>query len=248
MRRGAWVVVGVVAVAIGALVLVVTFTDVDDETRTETFREVTELVFDLQNSPVTLIGGASETTVELRVTTGLLDGDVTVERDGDTLRLEQTCPLIIGWGCRALISIEMPSDVEVSGSNSNGSITAESLDQPVSLTNSNGLVNVVDLSGPVVLRTTNADLFALDMSSRMVDASTSNGRLQLEFAAAPRSILASSSNGTIDVYLPDDSPAYALDASTSNGEVIAEVRTDPSATDSMVLETSNGDITIRYGG
>jgi hypothetical protein len=245
MRRGVWIVVIVVAVAIGALVLVVTFTDLDDETRTEAFQEVTELVFDLQNSPVTLIGGATE-TVEMTVTTGLLDGDVTVERDGDGLRLAQTCPLIIGWGCRAFISIKMPSDVEVSGSTSNGFITAESLDQPVSLTNSNGLINVVDLSGSVVLRTSNGDLLALEMSSRMVDASTSNGRLQLEFAAAPRSVQASSSNGAIDVFLPDDAPAYAVDASTSNGEVFADVRTDPSAADSIVLETSNGDITVRY--
>jgi len=243
MRRGVLIVVGVVAVAIGALVLVVTF---DDETRTETFQDVTDLVFDLQNSPVTLIGGATETVVEMTVTTGLLDGDVHVVREGDTLRLEQTCPLIIGWGCRAFISIEMPSDVMVSGSTSNGFITAESLDQTVSLTTSNGSVNVVDLSGPVVLRTSNGELLALEMSSRMVDASTSNGRLQLEFAAAPSSVQASSSNGAIEVFLPDDAPAYAVDASTSNGEVLAEVRTDPSATDSIVLETSNGDITLRY--
>ena len=27
---------------------------------------------------------------------------------------------------------------------------------------------------------------------------------------------------------------------------LADVRTDPSATDSIVLETSNGDITVRY--
>lgn len=245
MRRSGWTVIGVVAIAIGALFLVVGFADFE-ETRTETFEDVTELVFDLENSPVNLIGGGTETAVEVTLTTGLFDGDVTVEQDGGTLRVEQRCPLIIGWGCRAFFSIRMPSDVSVSGSTSNGSITAEVLDEPVSVTTSNGTINVVDLSAPVVLRSSNGDVIALEMSSQEVDASTSNGRVQFEFDAAPSSVQARSSNGTIVVILPPDAPAYAVDASTSNGEVVTDVRTDPASADTIALETSNGDVTVRY--
>jgi hypothetical protein len=246
MRSSGWMVAGVVAIAVGAVLLVLNLTDVGEETRTETFQEVTELVFDLQNSPMTIIGGGSDATVEVSVTTGLFDGDVTLQQSGGTLRLEQSCPLIIGWACRAAFTVTLPSEVEVSGSTSNGVVTAESLDEPISVTTSNGAINVVDISGPAVLRTSNGDIIALGMSSQEVDASTNNGRVQLEFAESPGSVRAKSSNGAVVVFLPEDAPAYAVDASTSNGEVVTDVRTDPAAPNTIEAETSNGDITVRY--
>jgi DUF4097 and DUF4098 domain-containing protein YvlB len=84
------------------------------------------------------------------------------------------------------------------------------------------------------------------MSSQEVDASTNNGRVQLEFAESPGSVRAKSSNGAVVVFLPEDAPAYAVDASTSNGEVVTDVRTDPAAPNTIEAETSNGDITVRY--
>jgi DUF4097 and DUF4098 domain-containing protein YvlB len=140
----------------------------------------------------------------------------------------------------------MPSDVEVSGSTSNGAITAEVLNQAISLTTSNGVINVVEISGPAVFRTSNGDIFGAAMTSEEVEASTSNGRVQLAFAAPPGSVRARSSNATIEVILPADAPAYAVETSTSNGRVVTDVRSDPAAPDSIVAETSNGDITVRY--
>jgi hypothetical protein len=61
MGRSAGTVIGALAVAVVVFPLVVDFTDVGEETRTETFQEVTELVFDLENSPVSHIGGGSDT-------------------------------------------------------------------------------------------------------------------------------------------------------------------------------------------
>jgi hypothetical protein len=239
-------VVGILAIAIGIALLIPAVSSLNEETSTETFQGVTELVFDLENSAVSFIGGGSETAVEMSVTTGIFAGEVSVEQSGDTLRLEQRCPLFVGWGCRAAFSVTMPSDVEVSGSTSNGAITAEFLDQAISFTTSNGVINVVDVSGPAVFRTSNGDILAAGMTSEEVQASTSNGRVQLEFAAPPDSVRANSSNGTIEVILPADAPAVALDTSTSNGRVVTDVRTDPAASNSIVAETSNGDITVRY--
>ena len=238
---------GVVAVAVGVVLLFPSVFDLDEETSTETFQEVTNLVFDLESSSVSFIGGSADTVVEVSVTTGLLDGDVTVEQTDGTLRLNQTCPLILGWGCRAFFSVMLPAGVGVSGSTSNGFITAESLDEPISLTTSNGAINVVELAGSAVFMTSNGDVLASGLTSQEVEASTSNGRVQLEFAAAPGSVEATSSNGAIEVILPPDAPAYAVETSTSNGRVETDIRTDPSSSDSIVAETSNGSITIRYG-
>jgi DUF4097 and DUF4098 domain-containing protein YvlB len=70
--------------------------------------------------------------------------------------------------------------------------------------------------------------------------------VQFEFSEAPGSVRARSSNGAIVVILPDDAPAYAVDASTSNGEVVSDVPADPAATNAIDVETSNGDTTVRY--
>lgn len=246
MSRSAWIAIGLVTIAVGVILLLPFVSNLDEETSTQTFEGVTDLEFDLENSAVNIVGGASDAVVEMSVTTGLFDGDVTVEQSGGTLSLEQRCPLVIGWGCRAFFAVTLPSDVAVSGSISNGAITAESLDEPISFTTSNGAINVVDVSGPAAFRTSNGAIFALGLTSPEVEASTSNGRVQLEFAAAPDSVRATSSNGEIVVILPDESPAYAVSTSTSNGRVVTEVRTDPVASASIDVETSNGDITVRY--
>lgn len=233
-------------IAVGLILLLPFLSNLDEETSTQTFDGVTDLVFDLENSAVNIIGGATGTVVEMSVTTGLLAGDVIVEQSGGTLRLEQRCPLVIGWGCRAFLAVTLPSDVGVSGSTSNGVITAESLDEPISVTTSNGAIHVVDVSASAALRTSNGAILAAGLAAPDVEASTSNGRVQLEFAAAPNSVRATSSNGAIVVILPDESPDYAVNTSTSNGSVSTEVRTDPAAPASIDVETSNGDITVKY--
>jgi len=235
-----------VTIAVGLILLLPFLSNLDEETSTQTFDGVTDLVFDLENSAVNIIGGATGTVVEMSVTTGLLAGDVIVEQSGGTLRLEQRCPLVIGWGCRAFLAVTLPSGVGVSGSTSNGVITAESLDEPISVTTSNGAIHVVDVSASAALRTSNGAILAAGLAAPDVEASTSNGRVQLEFAAAPNSVRATSSNGAIVVILPDESPDYAVNTSTSNGSVSTEVRTDPAAPASIDVETSNGDITVKY--
>lgn len=246
MRRSVWITVGLVTIAVGLILLLPFLGDLGEETSTQTFDGVTDLAFDLENGAVNIIGGASGTTVEMSVRTGLFDGEVTVEQDGGRLRLEQRCPLVIGWGCRAFFAVTLPSDVEVSGSTSNGAITAESLDEPISVTTSNGAINVVDISASAAFRTSNGAILAAGLGSPEVEASTSNGRVQLEFVVAPDSVRATSSNGAIVVILPDESPDYAVSTSTSNGRVVTDVRTDPAAPASIDVETSNGDITVRY--
>lgn len=247
MKRNVWIVVGVLAIVVGVVLAIPALSNLDEETSTETFQEVKDLVFDLQNSSVTLVGGDdTQTVVEMSVSRGIFDGDVSVEQSGGTLRLKQRCPWFVGWGCRALFSITLPSDVEVSGETSNGPITAESLDESVSLSTSNGVINVVEISAPAILRTSNGDIFVLEGTSREIQAETSNGRVQMEFDFPPGSVRATTSNGAIELILPPDAPAYAVDSSTSNGEVVTEIRTDPAAPDSIVASTSNGDITIRY--
>ena len=74
---------------------------------------------------------------------------------------------------------------------------------------------------------------------------TSNGSITIERLTGPIDV--DTSNGSVEVIIPDDSPSYALSTTTSNGTVGTAIRTDPAATDNMIdISTSNGDITVRY--
>ena len=248
MSRALWVVVGVVLIAVGVLGLISWTSNLDRETSTETFEGVSEFVFDVENSSMELVGGDVALVVDSSFTTGFLGGSVSLDRSGDTVTLTQQCPLFIGFGCNAAFEVVVPTGTDVSGSTSNGAITAVGLDSPLDATTSNGAVTLEGLSADTSVATSNGAITGTGLSSIEFDARTSNGRIELTFVEPPETVTLRTSNGAVTVVLPEDSPPYALTTSTSNGRVNAEVRTDPAAPATIDVETSNGDITIEYGG
>lgn len=248
MGRNTRLVVGIVLVAVGLALLISYSATRDLETTTETFPGVTAVEFDIDNGGVLVEGReGDETTVEMSATTGLLGGEAALEQDGATLQIEHECPLIIGWGCRASFVVWVPEATSVTGSFSNGQVAIESIAGPVDVTTSNGAVTLDHVTSDVEAHTSNGAVIGTSLTSELVDVSTSNGMVDLEFDTAPDSVQATTSNGRLQVVLPSDAPPYALEASTSNGEVNADIRTDPSAPASIALETSNGDIVVFYG-
>jgi DUF4097 and DUF4098 domain-containing protein YvlB len=95
--------------------------------------------------------------------------------------------------------------------------------------------------------TSNGAIVGSNLGSETIEVRTSNGRIELDFAAVPELVRARTSNGAIEIVLPADTPPVALSTSTSNGSVDADIRTDPTANVIVDAETSNGDITVRYG-
>lgn len=247
MKRSGWVALGVVLIAIGVVGLIAASTASDAESQTLTFADVSELTFDVANSPMSVTAVADdETVVEMSATTGLFGGNHTVEQVGETLQIVHECPPIFGWGCRASFDVTVPADVRVEGSTSNGRITLTALDGPIAVTTSNGAVTIDGASATVSARTSNGPITGDALVSGSFEAATSNGRVVLEFVESPNSVRATTSNGAIEIVLPSDSPPYAVEASTSNGNIVTDVRTDPGAASSIFARTSNGDITVSY--
>lgn len=184
--------------------------------------------------------------VEMSATTGFLGGDVTVEQDGSTLEIVHECPFLIGWTCRASLDVTVPAVVSVDGSTSNGSIDVTAVEGPISVTTSNGPISIDGTPSTIFARTSNGPITGSGLSGENVEVSTSNGRIVLEFDQAPASLRATTSNGAIEIALPPDAPPYFVDTSTSNGRVVTDIRTDPTATGSIVVQTSNGNITLVY--
>jgi hypothetical protein len=246
MRRAGWVALGAVLIVVGGVGLIVTMTSSGSQEDTLTFDGVSELKFDVANSPMVITAGGEQAVVEMSATTGLFGGDVTVEQDGGTLEIVHECPFLIGWRCRADFDVTVPAVVSVDGSTSNGSISVTAIEGPISVTTSNGPITIDATPSTIFARTSNGPITGSGLSGENVEVSTSNGRIVLEFDQPPTSLRATTSNGAIEVTLPPDAPPYSVDTSTSNGRVVTDIRTDPTAAGSIVARTSNGNITLVY--
>jgi hypothetical protein len=247
MNTTARIVIGVLLVIFGGVALLSWLSNSNREESTETYLDVTELVFDLENASIEVSAGGDETVVDMSVSTGFLAPTVDLEQRDGVLRLVQDCPSIVfGWGCQSSFEITVPPGTVLTGGTSNGAITLMGLDGPVNIFTSNGAVAMSDVSSDVDVRTSNGAISGSDMTSDALEANTSNGSIDMDFADAPSDLRLDTSNGRVEVVLPADSPPFALSTSTSNGTVTTEIRTDPAASDTIEIETSNGDITVRY--
>ena len=247
MRRSGWAAVGVVFIVIGAFWLLWALNRANRETGTAIFSGATNVVFEVGNGPVSISSGGDEVVVESSVTTGFLGGDATVEQEGGTVSIRHDCPIIFGFGCEASFDVTVPGGTAVSGRTSNGAISLHSTDGLVDVTTSNGAVTLVDVSSRATVTTSNGAIGGTGLSSESLEVQTSNGQIVLEFVEAPDEVRARSSNGAIEVVLPENAPPYSVTTSTSNGSVVSDVRTDPDAEATIDVSTSNGDITVEYG-
>ncbi len=240
--------IGVVLVLAGIALLSWPVGGLNRDSGSPSFSGVAFVEFDLENSPIEFIAGGSDTIVDYTSSVGLFGNNkVTVEQIGEVLHVDQDCTgFILNFGCRAMFTVTVPADAQVSGVTSNGSVGLIGLDAPVDVATSNGSVTMDDVSSSVVARTSNGSITGSGLHSDVVDLVTSNGRIDLTFSASPTSIALRSSNGALTVLLPPDAPPYAVETSTSNGSVTTDIRTDPVAVGRISMRTSNGDITLGF--
>lgn len=235
----------VVLLGAAGLLLAVDATTVE---RTDTFADVAAISLDLDNADVELVVGAVA-LVEQRVSAGRFGGTATAEvRDG-TLRVVHDCPwfndVLFGLGCEGSYRLAVPPGIAVTGGTGNGDVRLTGVDGRIDLRSSNGAFHLVDVSGPITVHTSNGEVVGTGLESTQVRATTSNGEVVLGFTTAPERVRADTSNGTIEVVVPDDGASFAIDPSTSNGHVTAAVPTEESSSRRLALHTSNGDIVVR---
>jgi len=79
-----------------------------------------------------------------------------------------------------------------------------------------------------------------------VHARSAEGSVRLTFAEAPTTVTARTSDGAIEVVVPDDEATYQVAVDNIVGAIDTAVRTDPSSGRTIVADTDNGSITVRY--
>lgn len=171
---------------------------------------------------------------------------VAQHRVGNRLVVSSTgCGFTVGLGCTGSVSLSVPPGVTLHLRTDNSSVSVQQVDGDVDAATSNGAVEVSGTSGRLRLHSSNGRIRATGLRSPRVDASTSNGDVELGFSTAPEGAVARTSNGSIDVTVPGDGRLYRVDATTSNGSRRISVPTDTAASRIIEAHTSNGTVRIR---
>jgi hypothetical protein len=195
---------------------------------------------------VEVVGGqVDEITVTAKVSHGLRPTRYRVDVEDRVLVIRSSCPFLSSW-CGVDQRITVPADLPVQASSDNGRITLQDLTGPVTASCDNGALELTRLSGDLQVDSNNGRVDGSGLESQLVNARSSNGFVRLMFSEAPKTVTASSSNGYVDIVVPDTPIAYRVVAESSNGSTDVDVRTDPSSDRTIVANSSNGQVKVRY--
>ena len=161
------------------------------------------------------------------------------EQQGNVLRLRTVRPEPKRGNCGAKYILRVPKKMLLNGIvSSNGSIRVENMVGDARLQSSNGSIRVRGLEGKLDAKTSNAGIEASTMRGDFLghtsngsikvdglegafEAETSNSSIvaRIEKLSAGRSVKAGSSNGSIDLSLPDYTN-QSIDVDTSNSSIV----------------------------
>jgi hypothetical protein len=117
----------------------------------------------------------------------------------------------------ASVVIAVPAAAVLELRTSNGSVVCEDVVGKIEAKSSNGKLEVVGGHGPLGLTTSNGAI-EVEATDAVVNARTSNGRIEFRGTLAEGRQRLRTSNGRIDLVLPDDSQ-FRFDGHTSNGRI-----------------------------
>jgi hypothetical protein len=220
-------------------------------TTTETFdaAEVTSLDLSNENGSITIDATAGdEITVVADVSNGWRAADVSSRIVDDVLVVRGNCPVLGSPWCSVDYTIEIPADRSMSIDGANGSVRISGAAGSIEVDTDNGSIELEDVSGSIRASSDNGGITGRRLSAAVVNADIDNGRIELLFVESPRSVAASTSNGSIDVVVPDTDVLYRVEMRTDNGSTDSTVRTDPASTNVIDLSSENGSITVRASG
>jgi hypothetical protein len=165
------------------------------------------------------------------------------EVEGRTLRISVRGQSLVGRGGAVDYRISAPASVAVRAVTGAGSIEVDGVDGAIDLGTAAGEIRVRSLAGPARLDTRMGRIKATGLVGAEMEASSTTGTVELEFAAPPEHVDVSTSTGSLVVAVPGG--PYRVDARTGAGNTEVGVATDPDATRSIRARSSAGSVTIK---
>jgi len=216
------------------------------------------------------VGSGNVTVRPVAGTTAHLAGNVqySLVRPGITERttasgttLGLSCHLHTG-NCGLDATLSVPYDTAVTLSSGGGDIALAGIGGPVNLSSSGGNVTVSGVGGNASVSAGGGDLTASTLAGRLtfdteggninadtltapyLRAESGGGDVSLVFTRPPGSLNIASDGGNVTVVLPHGATTYRVATTPDGGNVSVGVPTSDSATDTITISSSGGDITL----
>lgn len=232
--------------------------------RSATFGGVTNLTVDLGFESLEVRGSSTASSVRMtRSYSWSFDRpSVGATEAGGRLTVRSSCGFSVGRGCGGHVRLVVPEGLPMTVKTSDGSVLLRDLTGSVTSSTSDGHVTLRDVSGPVdasssdggidvsgvtgrlTLRTRDGSIHGSGLGTARVTAESSDGGIDLRFAAAPDRVHVRSRDGSIGVHVPHDGTSYAVSVDVSDGDQDVSVPTDPGAARQIDLKASDGSITL----
>jgi hypothetical protein len=170
---------------------------------------------------------------------------LSVRTEGGVTEVRGGCRAQLFSYCSVRVAVQLPRALPTSVIGQNGRIEASGLTGRLTLETTNGAIKADGTVGRVDAGTTNGDITVTAAASKIVQASTTNGSVELTFTDAPDSVDAGSTNGAVTVRVPVSQVSYLVTAQTTNGSVdTGTVPSDRTARRSITAQTTNGSVTV----
>lgn len=173
---------------------------------------------DRTDAAVTWESGYSASRPEPRVTSG-----------GGRLDVRVGCSGWDGWSPSVRLVLRVPRQVDVA---------VQAGDAGVEVTGTVGRLALGTGDGSV--RVHGAEVSTAELRS-------GDGSMQVHLVGrAPERLTVASGDGSVEVALPEVPEPYRLETATGDGSRVVDVRTDPAGPATVVLQTGDGSIRVRY--
>lgn len=187
-----------------------------------------------------------EVRVWSRVSRGLVAPSHRIEVEGDRLVVHSDCPVVLNDHCDVDHELTVPNDLEVVVRSSNGDVRLTDLDGAASVRTQHGDVDLTRLAGALRVEGDMGTVRATQITSPTAEVAVDHGRIELAFDATPTRVSITSSFGDVLVTVPDEPGSFAVTTTTRFGDVRNGLRTDASSGSSIAVDSSFGDVDLRY--
>ncbi|SDT76954.1 hypothetical protein SAMN05216371_5303 [Streptomyces sp. TLI_053] len=166
--------------------------------------------------------------------------------DQDELDVRMYCNQVMPFsdiGCGAVIELEMPPGVAVTGRQSSGGIDIAGVRGPIDLVSTSGAVRLADVSGPLTVRTTSGSVHGQRLTSPRANAAATSGSVDLRFVSEPSAVDIGVTSGSVVLALPPGSQ-YDFEGGSAPHGRIDPALADRSSPHKVRISVSSGSVSV----
>ncbi|WP_371652617.1 MULTISPECIES: DUF4097 family beta strand repeat-containing protein [unclassified Streptomyces] len=194
-------------------------------------------------------GVEGEVRIQERLSWSLRKPKVAKEWDGDTLKLRPECDgrfAVTSLGCSVELDLTVPAGVALKVNSGSGTVRVSGLTGPVDVDGGSGTVKLYGVRGPINASVGSGSFSGDAIGSTKAEVHSGSGHAELEFAAPPREVTASTGSGSVDLRLPAGSRYRVEGTKGSGARDIEDSLRDPASDRRITVSSGSGAATVDY--